>query len=163
MNNCIKDRAHISTLINPYSISIGNAIEIAIENEDKKIIEMIFDSWNEDKDPKKILRQRCHIEAPKIQLVNTGENSVYMVGVKTRKLNQTRGNKMGNDAFLRDDVHSNESEIASLICKCICEKYDDPFFIDYMKCLQFGKDNNNLNNNMFGNNYNYNNIIILII
>ena len=36
MNNCIKDRAHISTLINPYSISIGNAIEIAIENEDKK-------------------------------------------------------------------------------------------------------------------------------
>ena len=99
MNNCIKDRAHISTLINPYSISIGNAIEIAIENEDKKIIEMIFDSLNEDKDSKKMLHQRCHIEAPKIQLVNTGENSVYMVGVKTRKLNQTRGNKWGMMLF----------------------------------------------------------------
>ena len=119
---------------------------------------MIFDSLNEDKDSKKMLHQRCHIEAPKIQLVNTGENSVYMVGVKTRKLNQTRGNKMGNDAFLRDDVHSNESEITSLICKYICEKCDDPSFIDYMKCLQFGKDNNNLNNNMFGNNNNYNNM-----
>ena len=95
MKNCIKDREHISSLINPYSISIGNAIELAIKNKDKKIIEMIFNSWNDDNDPKKELRPRCYIEKPKIKLVNTGENSVYMVGVKTRKLNQTRGNKNG--------------------------------------------------------------------
>ena len=62
MKNCIKDREHISSLINPYSISIGSAIEIAIENKDKKIIEMIFNSWNDDNDPKKELKPRCYIE-----------------------------------------------------------------------------------------------------
>jgi hypothetical protein len=36
MKKCIQDREHISTIINPYSIAIGNAIDIAIENNDKK-------------------------------------------------------------------------------------------------------------------------------
>ena len=88
MKNCINDREHISTLINPYSVSIGNAIDIAISKKDKKMIELIFDSLNDDKDPKKNLKPRCHIEKPKIQLTNTGENSIYMVGVKTRKSNK---------------------------------------------------------------------------
>jgi len=83
MKNCVNDREHISTLINPYSVGIGNAIEIAIENKDKKMIEMIFDSLNDDKDPKKELKPRCHIEQPKIKLTDTGENTVYMVGVQT--------------------------------------------------------------------------------
>ena len=42
MKNCIQDRDHISTIINPYSIAIGNAIEVAIENNDKKMIEIIL-------------------------------------------------------------------------------------------------------------------------
>ena len=40
MKNCVNDRDHISTLINPYSIAIGNAIDIAIKNKDKKMIEI---------------------------------------------------------------------------------------------------------------------------
>ena len=155
MQNCINDRDHIiSTLINPYSLTIGNSLEIAIENKDKKLIEMIFNSWNDDKDFTKIQRPRCYIENPKIQLINTGENSVYMLGVRTRKLNQTRGNKMGNDAFIRDDVVTNEYDIASLICKYLTEKCDDPSYIDFIKSLQFGKNSNNnsYNSNTFGNN-----------
>ena len=148
MKNCIKDRDHISTLINPYSVSIGNSIEMAIKNNDKKIIEMIFNSWNDDEDITKKLKPRCYIENPKIQIVDTGENSVYMVGVKTRKLNQTRGNKMGNDAFIRDDIQITISQIVTFICKTITEKCDDPSFVDFIKSLQFSKENNNnMNNN----------------
>ena len=164
MKNCIKDREHISTLINPYSVSIGNAIEMAIKNNDKKIIEMIFNSWNEDEDQTKRLKPRCYIENSKIGLVDTGENSVFMVGVKTRKLNQTRGNKMGNDAFIRDDIQIHKYEIVNIICRNITEKCDDPSFVDFIKSLQFGRDNNNNNNDNLSrtgfNNYNaryYNN------
>ena len=141
MKKCIKDRDHISTIINPYSVSIGNAIEVAITNKDKKMIEIIFDSLNDDKDPKKELKPRCHIAQPKIKLTDTGENSVYMVGVQTRKINQTRGNKMGNDAFIRDDVSTNEYSLINNICKYIMEKCDDSSFIDFFKSLKYNNDN----------------------
>ena len=164
MQNCINDRDHISTLINPYSLTIGNSLEIAIENKDKKLIEMIFNSWNEDEDQTKRLKPRCYIENPKITLVDTGENSVFMVGVKTRKLNQTRGNKMGNDAFIRDDIQIHKYDIVNIICRNITEKCDNPSLVDFIKSLQFGRDNNNNNNNNVNrtgfNNYNaryYNN------
>ena len=153
MKNCIKDREHISTLINPYSLTIGNAIQIAIENDDKKIIEMIFNSWNDDNDPKKEYKPRCFIEKTKIQLVDTGENSVYMVGVQTRKLNQTRGNKMGNDAFIRDDIQITKNDIAKIICETITEKCDDPSFIDFIKSLKFDNNDNAINNYNYNNNY----------
>ena len=162
MKNCIKDREHISTLINPYSISIGNAIDLAIENKDKKMIEIIFDSLNDDKDPKKDLKPRCRIQKPKIQLTDTGENSVYMVGVQTRKINQTRGNKMGNDAFIRDDVATNEYNLVNTICKTIMEKCDDPSFIDFFKSLKFNNNddnNNNFNNNNYNPNFNRGNYV----
>ena len=149
MKNCINDREHISTLINPYSISIGNAIDIAISKKDKKMIELIFDSLNDDKDPKKNLKPRCHIEKPKIQLTNTGENSVYMVGVKTRKLNQTRGNKMGNDAFIRDDVVTSQYDFIDNICKKVMENCDDASFIDFFKSLKYENDNNNISTNIY--------------
>ena len=155
MSNCINDRKHISTLVNPYSVGIGNAIEIAIENNDRKMIEMIFNSRNEDKDPKMLIKPRCYIEKPKIKLVDTGVNSEFMIGVKTRKLNQTRGNKMGNDAFIRDDIETNENDVVNQLCEEITEKCDDPSLIDFMKSLQFKNSNNsdiNLNNG-FGNNY----------
>ena len=151
MKNCINDREHISSLINPYSISIGNSIQIAIKNKDKKLIEMIFNSWSDENDPKKNLKPRCHIEKPKIQLVDTGENSVYMAGVQTRKLNQTRGNKMGNDAFIRDDIEINKYEIVPMICQTITENCDDPSFIDFIKSLEY-KSNDNYNNDNFNNN-----------
>ena len=43
---------------------------------------------------------------------------------------------MGNDAFIRDDTVTNEYDIASLICKYITEKCDDPSYIDFIKSLQ---------------------------
>ena len=167
MKNCIADTKHISSLINPYSVGMGNAIEIAIKNNDKKIIEMIFNSWN---------KPRCFKEMPKIKLVDTGENSEYMVGVRVRKLNQTRGNRMGNDAFIRDDVEINRNEIVNLICETITEKVKDPQFIDFFKSLKYNNNNNknvnndnndndnnsnssfdnNNNNNQSNYNYNYN-------
>jgi hypothetical protein len=123
------------------------------------MIEIIFDSLNDDKDPKKELKPRCHIERPKIKLVDTGENSVYMVGVQTRKINQTRGNKMGNDAFIRDDVVTSEYNLINNICKTIMEKCDDASFIDFFKSLKYNNnsDDYNFNDNNFqmnrGNNY----------
>ena len=144
MQKCINDREHISTLVNPYSISIKSAIEIAIKNKDKKIIEMIFESWNDDNNEKLNLKPRCYIEKPKITLVETGENSQYMVGVKTRKLNQTRGNKMGNDAFIRDDVQMND--VVNVICKTIAEECDDPSFINFFKSMEYNNSNDNFGN-----------------
>ena len=44
MQNCINDSEHISSLINPYSIGTENAIEIAIKNNDRKMIELIFNN-----------------------------------------------------------------------------------------------------------------------
>ena len=160
MKNCVNDRDHISTLINPYSIAIGNAIDIAIKNKDKKMIEIIFDSLNDDKDPKKELKPRCHIEKPKIQLTDTGENSVYMVGVQTRKINQTRGNKMGNDAFIRDDVETHEYSLVNDICKNIMEKCDDASFIDFFKSLKYNNDTSpSYNTNVYNNPMNRGNFV----
>ena len=152
MKNCINDREHISILISPYSMSIGNSIQISIKNKDKKLIEMIFNSWSDENDPKKNLKPRCHIEKPKIQLVDTGENSVYMAGVQTRKLNQTRGNKMGNDAFIRDDIEISKYEIVPMICQTITESCDDPSFIDFIKSLEYNANDNNDNYNFNNNN-----------
>ena len=91
MKNCINDRAHISTLINPYSISIGNAIQFSIENGDKKIIEMIFDSWNDDNDPKKEYTSEIKIDNLKLPLkkgdiigkllVKDGTNTIKQVNL----------------------------------------------------------------------------------
>ena len=153
MKKCINDREHISTLVNPYSISIKSAIEIAIKNKDKKLIEMIFDSWNDDNNYKLNLKPRCYIEKPKITLVETGENSQYMVGVKTRKLNQTRGNKMGNDAFIRDDVQMND--VVNVICKTITEECDDPSFINFFKSMEYNNSNDNFGNDNTNNTNNY--------
>ena len=136
MEKCINDTEHISSIIEPYSITIGTAVEKAIENNDKKMLEIIFKSL----DNNKVLR--CQKEQPKIQLTNTGENSVYMVGIRTRKLNQTRGNKMGNDAFIRDDTQTDMDTLANSICQIIMEKTDDPSWIDYMKSLKLGQNNN---------------------
>jgi len=64
-----------------------------------------------------------------------------MVGVQTRKINQTRGNKMGNDAFIRDDVATNEYSLINNICKYIMENCDDSSFIDFFKSLKYNNDN----------------------
>ena len=152
MQNCINDCEHISSLINPYSIGTENVIEIGIKNNDRKMIELIFNN---------IDKPRCYKENPKIKLVDTGENSEFMVGVRTRKLNQTRGNKMGNDAFLRDDIETNKNDIVNIVCRTITEKCEDPSFIDFLKSLKFNNSNNknNTNINYAGNQryYNYSN------
>ena len=127
MEKCVNDINHISSIIEPYSITIGNSIEKALKNNDKKMLEIIFNSLNLNN------QLRCYKDQPKIQLTNTGENSIYMVGTRTRKLNQTRGNKMGNDAFIKDDINIDESTLANNICQLIMEKYDNPSLIDYIK------------------------------
>ena len=146
MNKCINDYDQISSIINSYSISTKNSLEIALEKKDKKMIEIILGSYNKNDSQNLILKQRCIIEPPKIQIVNTGENSQYMIGVKTRKLNQTRGNKMGNDAFIRDDKINNENNIASEISKFLMENCDEPSFLDYIKTLQYKWNYNNILN-----------------
>ena len=140
MEKCVNDINHISSIIEPYSITIGNSIEKALENNDKKMLEIIFNSLNTNN------QLRCYKDQPKIQLTNTGENSIYMVGTRTRKLNQTRGNKMGNDAFIKDDINIDESTLANNICQLIMEKYDNPSLIDYMKSLKYNGSNNSINN-----------------
>ena len=152
MKNCINDYNHISSILNPFSISSDNSIKISLKNKDKKMIEMIFDSLSNKNNTSLLnINHRCHIEEPKIQLVNTGENSVYMVGVRTRKLNQTRGNKMGNDALIKDDIQYSESNLANDIALYLMENCDDPNFIDYIKTLQFNNNNNYMNTNFISN------------
>ena len=146
MEQCINDTEHISSIIEPYSIGKGNALEKAIEKNDKKMVEIIFKSLNDNNN-----KIRCYKDQPKIQLTNTGENSVYMIGTRTRKLNQTRGNKMGNDAFIRDDVQLDINNLADSICQFIMEKTDDPSWIDYLQSMKF--DSLNSNNNNFGSRY----------
>ena len=154
MEQCIKDTEHISSIIEPYSISIGNALEKAIKKNDKKMVEIIFKSLNNAND-----QNRCYKDQPKIQLINTGQNSFYMVGVRTRKLNQTRGNKMGNDVFIMDDVQSDINSIVNTLCQFVMEKIDDPTWIDYLISMKFDNENNSsnkLNNRYynFSNNFN---------
>ena len=152
MEQCINDTEHISSIIEPYSIGIGNALEKAIENNDKKMVEIIFKSLNNNNN-----KIRCYKDQPKIQLTNTGENSVYMVGTRTRKLNQTRGNKMGNDAFIHDDVQSDIYNLANTICQYIMEKTDDPSWIDYLQSMKFDNNNDSTNNNYNNRYYNFSN------
>ena len=48
---------------------------------------------------------------------------------------------MGNDAFIRDDVSTNEYSLINNICKYIMEKCDDSSFIDFFKSLKYNNDN----------------------
>ena len=150
MEKCIKDIEHISSIIEPYSISVGNSIEKALENNDKKMLEIIFNSLSTNN------QLRCYKEQPKIQLTNTGENSIYMIGTRTRKLNQTRGNKMGNDAFIKDDIDIDESTLTNNICQLIMEKYDNPSLIDFIKSLKYNNRNDDNNDINYTNNRYYN-------
>jgi len=101
-------------------------IELAILRGDKLMISEII--TNEIKSNNSYTRVTKPFH--KITEADTGELSIFAYGVMTRKLNMTRGNRMGNNAFL-DDVNNNKN-FDKIIIDTILEKCKDPKLIDYI-------------------------------
>ena len=93
MKKCIDSTENISDIFIPIYKNGPNPIEKAIENNDERMIEIMLNYLT-----KNLNERRCIPEQSQIKHIETGETNIYMFGVKTRKLNATRGNKMGNDA-----------------------------------------------------------------
>ena len=133
LKKCIEARSSISTLFEPWSK--GNewtAVEYAVINNDRPMLALLFNYLLSRRKPRVIK------EANRINLTDSGENSEFMVGVRVRKLNTTRGNKMGNNAFIFDDVSgsdNNTNMIGKKVVQIILEKGKDPTLIDYINSL----------------------------
>ena len=135
MENCIKSKDNISGIFSPIYKNGPNPIEKAIENNDEKMIEIMLNYLTQNK--KEI---RCIPEQSQIKHIETGETNVYMFGVKTRKLNATRGNKMGNDALINDDPNylndeNNKSNIEKSITKSLLTKNHNEKLIEFIKAI----------------------------
>lgn len=77
------------------------AFPLAMKKNNDKVLELLFRAMdNEDKNNHKL--NFTALPQPQINKVETGFNDKYAYGVATRIVNMSRGNKEGNNAFLRD-------------------------------------------------------------
>ena len=136
MKKCIDSTENISEIFISLYKDGKNTIEKAIENNDEKMIEIMLNYLTQDKNNlnNKI---RCIPEQSQIKHIETGETNIYMFGVKTRKLNATRGNKMGNDALINDDpqylIQNNNIEYS--ITKSLLTKNHNVKLIEFIKAI----------------------------
>ena len=143
---CIENREKISSIFLPWCFNGKNSLQIALENNDKKLVEIILDYYNSENKVDIIKKPRTHIEPNKIQLIDSGENSKFMVGTVVRKLNTTRGNKMGNNALIFDDIdpykYTSNYSISEKIIETIMKSENlDPSIIDYIKAISLDPSN----------------------
>ena len=135
MKNCIASTKYISGILSPLYFNGPNPIEKAIEKNDEKMIEIILTYLIQKKEI------RCYPEESQIKKIETGETNKYMFGVMTRKLNTTRGNKMGNDALINDDPNyindndNNKYELINSITKALLTKNKNSKLIQFIKTL----------------------------
>ena len=146
LKQCINARKDISSLNEAWSIAdTTTPIQYAVRNNNKDMLTELLEYFtNESKN--RWHNSRAYKSKCRLQLTETGHNSEYMVGVRVRKLNTTRGNKMGNNAFIFDDVSSDEStySITNDIVNTILLHGKDPTLIDYIKSISIDPTNPNM-------------------
>ena len=92
---CLKDTKRISSLDYKLQITGGlTPIEYIIKEKNKKLYTELV---NFNKNP---IKQRVDIPKDKLSYMNTGKSNIYTFGFKTRPVGLSRGNKLGNNAFV---------------------------------------------------------------
>ena len=146
LKQCINARKDISSLNEAWSIAdTTTPIQYAVRTNNKDMLTELLEYFtNENKN--RYINHRAYKSKCRLELTETGHNSEYMVGVRVRKLNTTRGNKMGNNAFIFDDVSSDEStySITNDIVNTILLHGKDPTLIDYIKSISIDPTNPNV-------------------
>ena len=148
LKQCIHSRNDISSLNEAWSIADQTTpIQYAVRNNNKEMITELLNYFTDENKQRYnyTLKHRVYKSKCRLELTETGHNSEFMVGVKVRKLNTTRGNKMGNNAFIFDDVSSNDNNysIADAIVTTILLHGKDPTLIDYIKSITIDPTHNN--------------------
>ena len=92
---CLKDTKRISSLDYKLQITGGlTPIEYIIKEKNKKLYTELV---NFNKNP---IKQRVDIPKDKLSYMDTGKSNIYTFGFKTRPVGLSRGNKLGNNAFV---------------------------------------------------------------
>ena len=95
---CLKANDKISSM--DYKLQIVgnlNPIEYIIKEKNKKLYTEII---NFKKDP---IKQRVNIPKDKLSFLTSGRSNFYTFGFNTRPVGLSRGNKLGNNAFVMDN------------------------------------------------------------
>ena len=107
-NKCLKATDKISSIDYKLQI-IGNLnpIEYIIKEKNKKLYTELI---NFQKNPK---TQRVNIPADKLSFLNSGKRNIYTFGFNTRPVGLSRGNKLGNNAFIMDRNQSYNEDFST--------------------------------------------------
>jgi ankyrin repeat protein/predicted DNA-binding WGR domain protein len=101
LKKCIEATKDISSISEAWSKDTNlNVFEIAVKNEDKKTLSQLI-SYFTDKDKK--LHNRVPTPKAKLAYIGSGNTSFQTFGVHVRKVNMTRGGRLGNNAFLENN------------------------------------------------------------
>ena len=100
---CLKSTDKISSIDYKMQI-VGNIkpIEYIIKEKNKKLYTEFV---NFKKNPPK---QRVNIPKDKLSFINSGRKNIYTFGFNTRPVGLSRGNKLGNNAFVINDYHNDD-------------------------------------------------------
>ena len=103
-NKCLKATDKISSIdYKMQMVGYLKPIEYIIKEKNKKLY---TDLVNFKKNPQK---QRVNIPKDKLSFLNSGQRNIYTFGFNTRPVGLSRGNKLGNNAFVvNDNYHGNE-------------------------------------------------------
>ena len=100
---CLKSTDKISSI--DYNLQIVgnlNPVQYIIQSRNKKLYTEFI---NFKKNPQK---QRVNIPKDKLSFLNSGRNNVYTFGFNTRPVGLSRGNKLGNNAFVMDSSRNED-------------------------------------------------------
>ena len=96
---CLKSTDKISSI--DYKLQIVgnlNPIEYIIQEKNKKLYTEYI---NFKKNP--VQQQRVTLPKDKLSFINSGRNNIFTFGFNTRPVGLSRGNKLGNNAFIMDE------------------------------------------------------------
>ena len=107
---CLKSTDKISSI--DYKLQIVgnlNPIEYIIQEKNKKLYTEYI---NFKKNP--VQQQRVTLPKDKLSFINSGRNNIFTFGFNTRPVGLSRGNKLGNNAFIMDERRNEDFSILIL-------------------------------------------------
>jgi ankyrin repeat protein/predicted DNA-binding WGR domain protein len=104
--NIIKTKAKITTIMQDWSAHNGGVDPLILAIKEKKtwFVDAILNELKPKEKKEGVVEQYYKSsDAFGLESINTGENSKYAYGVKTRTVSLGRGNREGNNAFMHDE------------------------------------------------------------
>ena len=149
---CLNDTDKISSLNFKLQILGGlTPMEYIIKNKNKKLYtELVNFNKNEKK------TSRVSLPKDKLSFISSGKRNIYTFGFKTRPISLSRGNKLGNNAFIYSSKNDDFSTGYERIIHQFIDYSEEPETAlfhddeDFLNFITFAK-NQELNNNRINN------------